>query len=141
ASKTGLLYVDLYSNDLRLHDEYAPRHRAVLVEVTDIGLTVKYDAEKMTVFAAGIDDGKPLAGVAVELVDAKGASWFKGTSTSDGTLEIPGPRIKDLANPPVTIRASAGDDLSFLYVNGYGEGGWVQGWGYKQVFAEEDLRA
>ncbi len=142
--ETGLVYVDLYSPDLRKGgDDYSPTRRGVLVQVTDVGLAVKYDPEKILALATSIEEGKPLANVDITIVDRLGKTWWSGKTGADGLVRIPGPRDhQPVKNAPLHLQAKNAKDFSFLSLTAQGaRGGWVRGYSYEEKFDESVLRS
>lgn len=137
----GIVYVDLFSEDLRKGRDRASRYRGLLVQVTDIGLAVKYDVHQIVVLALEIETGKPLEGVQLELVDDAGTRWWTGATGADGIARAPGSRAKPIADHPLMLFGSKGDDLAFLEIKGSGEQGWVAGYNWTQKFTDHSLRS
>ncbi len=67
-----LMAVQVTSN--RLDSASRARRPIALVQVTDLGLHARVGAEEGVVWVTGARDGKPRAGVSIELHDAKGKS-------------------------------------------------------------------
>ena len=139
--KPGLVYLDLFSQELRTLDRYAPRYRGLLVEITDIGLAVKYDPFQIVVLALEIETGKPMEGVEIEIVEHDGKVWWTGKTGADGLVKAPGVRDRKIGRPPLMLFGSKGDDLAFVEVNGGSDHGWVPGYNYTQSFPEHTLRS
>lgn len=137
----GIVYLDLFSQDLRKLDRHAPRYRGLLVQVTDIGLAVKYDPFQIVVLALEIETGKPMEGVDVEIVEEGGKTWWSGKTGADGMARAPGVRERAIGDPPLYLFGTKGDDLAFVEVNGATEHGWVPGYNYSQTFQEHSLRS
>lgn len=137
----GIVYVDLFSPDLRKKNKDAPRRRGLLVQVSDIGLAVKYDVHQIVVLALEIETGKPMEDVELELVDEQGTRWWSGRTAADGIAKAPGVRGKRIEDPPLLLFGSKGNDLAFVEVNGSSEHGWVAGYNWKQEFEEHTLRS
>src|SRR5262249_46494525 len=75
------------------------------VQVTSIGLQGHVDAEQMLVWATGLSDGKPLAGVELQLANV----GVKGKTDAKGLAKLP--LVRDNAQMVV---ARKGDDVAFL---------------------------
>lgn len=75
------------------------------VEVTNLGLQGHVDAEQMLVWATGLADGKPVAGVDVQLANV----GVKGKTDAKGLVTLP--LVRDNAQ---MIVARKGDDVAFL---------------------------
>ena len=97
------------------------------VQATRLGLDAFVDGEQLVAYASNLADGKPLAGVQLQLLPsgAKAASGADGL----GTLKLPakGNRI---------LQASAGGDVAFLPENQGWWGGEESGWFPRQRVEE-----
>ncbi len=68
---------------------------STIVQVTNLGVNVKYSPQNTLVFVTRLDTGEPVPGVRVSLIARDGASAWSGTTGTDGTtLAGPAPRIK-----------------------------------------------
>ncbi len=126
-SKPGLLFVELHAPDLQKTSRYANPYRRLLVQVTDLGLTVRYDVDRVLVLVTGLQSGKPLAGVDVTLYSSSGKKLYAGRTDQRGILEAPGPRRIKRKGGMVVV-ATRGDDAAYVELNGGGQGGWAQGY-------------
>jgi uncharacterized protein YfaS (alpha-2-macroglobulin family) len=83
--------------------------------VTDIGLLVKKNADGSSdVFVLSIKAGKPLAGVAVQILGKNGVPLATGTSGPDGRVNFPSLGKPSHEKRPVAFVARLGDDISFM---------------------------
>ena len=83
--------------------------------VTDIGLLVKKNADGSSdVFVLSIKAGKPLAGVAVQILGKNGVPLVSGTSSPDGRVNFPSLGKPTREKRPVAFVARLGDDVSFM---------------------------
>ncbi|HXG59295.1 MAG TPA: MG2 domain-containing protein, partial [Thermoanaerobaculia bacterium] len=69
------------------HD--APRTRATLVQVTNLGLTVKDSPQNTLVFVTRLDDGSPVAGANVSIRDVENKVVWSGTTDAKGIAVAP----------------------------------------------------
>ena len=125
--KPGLLFVELHAPDLKKTSRYANPYRRILVQVTDLGLTVRYDVDRILVLVTGLRSGKPLTGVDVNLYAFDGKKLHTGQTDKRGILEVPGPRALKRKGPVVVV-ASKGNDTAYTDLQGGGQDGWVQGY-------------
>ena len=125
--KPGLLFVELYAPDLMKDSRYANPYSRILVQVTDLGLTVRYDVDRVLVLVTGLRSGQPLAGVDVTLYAMDGKKLHEGQTDQRGILEVPGPRALK-RNGPLVVVATKGDDAAYVELQGGGQDGWVSGY-------------
>jgi alpha-2-macroglobulin len=125
--KPGLLFMELYAPDLNKASRYANPYRRLLVQVTDLGLTVRYDVDRLLVLVTGLQSGKPLPGVDVTLYAFDGKKLHSGRTDPRGILEAPGPRRLKRKGSMVVV-ATRGDDAAYVELQGGGQSGWAQGY-------------
>lgn len=66
-------------------DAYA----SVLVQVTGVGITARWDDQRVVAYVASLETGAPLAHAAVQLIDGKGGTLQRGTTDARGVVELP----------------------------------------------------
>jgi hypothetical protein len=121
------VFVELHAPDLQKTSRYANPYRRILVQVTDLGLTVRYDVDRLLVLVTGLRSGKPLSGVDVTLYAFDGKKLHTGQTDQRGIIEAPGPRRRGRKGPLVVV-ATKGDDAAYVELLGSGQDGWVQGY-------------
>ncbi len=106
------------------------RYVATSALVTDLAVHFKWGRESSLVWVTRLQDGLPVAGADVSILDyCNGRSMWHGTTGSDGVAAIPqslgnphsGNRCNRYAASPLFVTASKGQDLSFTM------SGWDQG--------------
>lgn len=110
----GVVYLDVQSDryDSR-RGYYGTRYHKAIVQITDIGLTVKYSPENISVWATSLAGADSLADVRVALRTEKGELLWEGKTDKDG-LAL-GPGVKTFkGKKPRFVFASRGNELSFL---------------------------
>jgi len=92
------------------------------VQITDIGLDAFADYENLVVWATNLADGKPLAGVSLELTPQPTAAQ---TTAADGLATLAMPAAAAGRRGGELLIARKGDDLAILPENAsyYGSGG------------------
>ncbi|WP_225444438.1 alpha-2-macroglobulin family protein [Pseudomarimonas arenosa] len=99
----------LYFAVMRQPGSFDGRYEATHFTVTDLGLHVRTYPRSQWVHVASLGSGRARAGVALELLDAKGA--LLGSAETDGagnaTFDLP-------ATPDQVLIARAGDEISLL---------------------------
>jgi uncharacterized protein YfaS (alpha-2-macroglobulin family) len=78
-----------------LPDDEASRTRASLVQVTNLGVTVKDSPQNTLVFVTRLDTGQPVPGAAVSIVRADNTTFWRGTTGADGVAIAPDTRLRD----------------------------------------------
>ena len=121
----GVLYIELRSDELKRFYKWANPFRGLVVSVTDIGLMARYDHDSIVVVATGLQSGKPLARVKLELRDREGKSLWQGATDADGKATAPGRRNLN-GRPPFVLWGSRGRDSAFAIIDARGAAGeWV----------------
>ena len=95
-AKTGLVWAAIRENTAidRSRPWMRNRDRSTIVQVTNLGITVKDSPENTLIFVTRLDNGEPVAGARVSIVtDAGGAAWT-GTTGDDGVAVAPDTRIR-----------------------------------------------
>ncbi len=110
---------------------YSP-HRALLVQITDVGLTARYGPDKIVLMATGIQSGKPLKKAEVRLLSYEsGTTLWQGKTDAQGVALAPGVRqMTSSERTAYVLIAGPKEDRSFLILEGggYGAVGYVSGY-------------
>jgi len=125
--KPGVLFVELHAPELRKRSRYAYVYRRMLVQVTDLGLTVRYDVDRLLVLVTGLSSGLPLRNVDVALYSETGRKLTSGRTDARGFLELSGARRLKRKGPVVVV-ATKGEDAAFLRLTGGGQEGYASGY-------------
>ena len=73
-----------------------PRVRASLVQVTNLGITVKDSPQNTLVFVTRLDTGAPVSGARVSIVNRENKTLWVGTSNNEGVALAPStPGLRD----------------------------------------------
>lgn len=134
-SKYGLVALRLSS--YVGYNDYHKKDKAY-IQVTDMGVTGKFSAEKNTIFVTELKTGKPIAGASVEIRDdfnnilAKTKTDKDGVATTDGWYNL---KIKDenkWENPRQWVIVINGDDIAYIHSQwGTGVDPWRMNIDYK----------
>ena len=124
--KSGLVY--LVARVPKLDTDYRKHHIPLVVQVTDIGLAVRYDLDHVHILANRLSTGEPAAGVKLTLVDRGGAEIASVEADAQGFARLPGRRAHPDRTGPWVLVASDGDDQAAVLLNGSGVQGYV--WAY-----------
>src|SRR5262249_34842194 len=66
-----------------------PATRASLVQVTNLGLTVKDSPQNTLIFVTRLDNGRPVEGAAVSIIDTSNRVVWRGSTDKDGLALAP----------------------------------------------------
>jgi alpha-2-macroglobulin len=69
--------------------------RASLVQVTNLGITVKDSPHNTLVFVTRLDNGLPVPGAKVSIIDRTNSVFWSGTTGTDGVAMGPGLSLRD----------------------------------------------
>lgn len=78
--KGGMVFVEIYSPDLNSYYYRSP-YKYMLVQVTDMGLTARYDEDNIIVMATGLKSGKTLANTKLSLYKRANVKKYRSTKT------------------------------------------------------------
>jgi uncharacterized protein YfaS (alpha-2-macroglobulin family) len=74
------------------------RSRASVVQVTNLGITVKDSPQNTLIFVTRLDTGAPVAGAAVSLIKLDNSVFWRGTTGADGVAIAPETPLRENAN-------------------------------------------
>ncbi|PYR88237.1 MAG: hypothetical protein DMF84_29025 [Acidobacteria bacterium] len=101
-SGTGLVWAAVEEGQPIAHartsreDESAePRTKATLVQVTNLGISVKDSPQNTLIFVTRLDTAAPVAGARVSILTPDGSTAWAGTTGADGIAMAPGTRLRD----------------------------------------------
>jgi uncharacterized protein YfaS (alpha-2-macroglobulin family) len=98
---TGLVWAAVEEGDPIEHarawmqPDGSPTIRSTIVQVTNLGITVKDSPLNTLVFVTRLDSGAPVPGAAVSIVKLDGSTLWSGTTGADGTVVAPNTRVRD----------------------------------------------
>ena len=72
--------------------------RASIVQVTNLGITVKDSPQNTLVFVTRLDTGAPVSGAAVAIVRLDNTTFWRGTTGADGVAVAPQTPLRDPDN-------------------------------------------
>ena len=101
-SGTGLVWAAVeegqpiaHARPSREEDRTEPRTRATVVQVTNLGISVKDSPENTLIFVTRLDTAAPVAGARVSIVKPDGSTQWTGTTGADGIAMAPETRLRD----------------------------------------------
>ena len=93
AGGTGLVWAAVRDGEMlprtRRIGRDEPRTRASIVQVTNLGITVKDSPQNTLVFVTRLDTGAPVAGANVSIVLTDDQTFWRGTTGADGVAIAP----------------------------------------------------
>ncbi|MCB9639701.1 MAG: hypothetical protein H6727_12480 [Myxococcales bacterium] len=137
--KQGWYFMVISAPKLAQANRWSSQHRAMLVQITDVGLTARYGPDKIVLMATGVQSGKPLKNVAVRISSYEnGKTLWKGKTNAQGVVVAPGSRaLKPAPRTAFVVTAGYKKDSAFLLLEGGGSGatGYVSGYRRWSAFA------
>ncbi len=97
ASRTGLVWAGLRDGEpiAESFRQASRTDKSTIVQVTNLGVNVKYSPQNTLVFVTRLDTGEPVQGARVSLMTRDGAMAWESTTGADGTvLAGPAPRLR-----------------------------------------------
>ena len=123
--KFGFVY---YQVELKAGDDSYERRG--LVQVTNLGATVKFSPENSLIMATSLDKAKPISKAEATILDQKGRPVWRGTSNDKGVIEAPG--WSELA-PTETSGESYYSPRLYMFLKHGEDEAWVENDGFGQV--------
>jgi uncharacterized protein YfaS (alpha-2-macroglobulin family) len=96
---------------------YMRRAQSNLLQVTNLGLTVKAAPQSTLAFVTRLDTGEPVAGVNVAILGTEGETQWRGTTDRDGVVLGPAPLARADRNPTgpsFVVTAEKDGDVAFV---------------------------
>ncbi len=101
-SGTGLVWAAVRDGDMLARTRRTSGDTAVtrasVVQVTNLGITVKDSPQNTLVFVTRLDTGAPVAGAAVSIVRTDNQTFWRGTTGADGVAMAPDTPLRDPEN-------------------------------------------
>ena len=99
---TGLIWTAVKEGELlpRTHRFFGddPATRASIIQVTNLGITVKDSPQNTLVFVTRLDTGAPVPGANVSIVRTDNSTFWRGTTSADGVAIAPTTPLRDPDN-------------------------------------------
>jgi uncharacterized protein YfaS (alpha-2-macroglobulin family) len=99
AGGTGLVWAAVREGDMlprtRRIGRDEPRTRASIVQVTNLGITVKDSPQNTLVFVTRLDTGAPVSGANVSIIRTQNETFWRGTTDADGVAMAPQTPLRD----------------------------------------------
>jgi|GEM_PF-3567053 len=118
----GLTLIDLRADLPNYEGQPSEEVRRTLVQVTDLGLSLKAGTASGLAWVTSLSQGRPLAGVALELRDRGNKVLWRGESDAEGLARLPGlaalkpapDKSRPWLAPQVYLLARQGEDFAVL---------------------------
>jgi uncharacterized protein YfaS (alpha-2-macroglobulin family) len=121
--------------------------RASVVQITNLGVTVKHSPHNTLVFVTRLYDAAPVAGAKVSIVNRDNSLLWTGTTSADGVATGPGVALKEREyrgeegefaewqRPDFLVLAEKDGDLAYV-ANNWDEG--IESWQFGMPFNRDD---
>jgi uncharacterized protein YfaS (alpha-2-macroglobulin family) len=120
--------------------------RASVVQVTNLGITVKDSPQNTLVFVTRLDDGKPVAGAKVSIINRDNSLHWSGATGNDGVASGPGVPHEERRyrgegddleweRPNFLVLAEKDGDLAYV-ANNWNEG--IEPWDFGVPFNRDE---
>lgn len=139
SSGTGLVLLQVTSPQIKYQDwntkAWHPEYLKALLQVTNLGLTAKWSAQKTPVWVTSLDHGEAVAGVQLEVRNLQNAVLWHGSTDASGMAAGPGldelwqksnpgkerAEEEEYESPTYLLFATKGDDQAYT-LNGWDRG-------------------
>jgi len=98
AAGTGLVWAAVQEGvaiDRARFSEAGPQRRSSIVQVTNLGITVKDSPDNTLIFVTALDTGEPVTGARVAIIRRDNSTFWQGTTDADGIAIAPETRLRD----------------------------------------------
>ena len=100
AGGTGLVWAAVRDGDpipraRRYSEREEARLKSSIVQVTNLGITVKDSPQNTLVFVTRLDNGAPVANARVAIVRTDNSTFWRGTTNADGIALAPDTKLRD----------------------------------------------
>ena len=92
---TGLFWVGVEPGQPIARSEPIERTQSTVVQVTNLGITVKDSPQSTLVFVTRLDNGAPVAEARVAIIDTGNKELWRGTTNADGVALAPAMRLRE----------------------------------------------
>ncbi len=96
-AKTGLVWAAIRENTPieRSRAWIRNRDRSTIVQVTNLGITVKDSPDNTLIFVTRLDNGEPVAGARVSIITGAESATWTGTTGADGVAIAPDTKLRN----------------------------------------------
>lgn len=95
-SRAGLVWVGVREGEpIPQSRVFRPNvERSSIVQVTNLGISVKDSPNNTLIFVTRLDDGEPVAGASVTIINKAEGEYWRGTTGSDGIAIAPATKLR-----------------------------------------------
>ena len=145
---TGLVWAGVRpGTPIPMSERAAPEDRAdrsTIVQVTNLGISVKDSPQSSLIFVTRLDNGEPVSSATVTIVDMSNTRLWRGTTGPDGVAMAPALPLRkpdEWYELSFVVTAEKDGDVAYLASN-WNEGilPWDFGYGYQLWEATDILR-
>ena len=141
---TGLFWAAMEGGESIARARVVPRTNSTLVQVTNLGISVKDSPHSTLVFVTRLDNGAPVAGANVSIVNRENKPLWRGTTNPQGVVVTPALPLRTAQRPysfAFIVTAEKDGDLAYVGSN-WNEGlsSWEFGVPYHLWEASDVLR-
>jgi uncharacterized protein YfaS (alpha-2-macroglobulin family) len=93
------------------------RRKSTIVQVTNLGVTVKDSPQNTLIFVTRLDTGEPVADARVSIVRRDESVFWRGATSADGIALAPDTPLRNPENPwglSFVVIAEKGDDVAYV---------------------------
>ena len=94
-ARTGLFWAGLESGAPIARAKASPRDTSTLVQVTNLGISVKDSPQSTLVFVTRLDTGEPVGSAEVSIINTDNKTVWKGSTGPDGVVIAPALPLRD----------------------------------------------
>ncbi|MEX1127658.1 MAG: Ig-like domain-containing protein, partial [Vicinamibacterales bacterium] len=103
AGGTGLVWAAVREGEpmarsRRFGSSEQSRLKSSIVQVTNLGITVKDSPQNTLIFVTRLDTGAPVGNARVSIVRTDNSTFWRGTTAADGTVIAPNTKLRDPEN-------------------------------------------
>jgi len=126
----GIIYTEMEAKDFKPGTDYEESSGFVkgILQITDIGISLKYSPHNMLIYTTNLSTGKPIPECEIKIMDMLGKTLWKGETDENGLCLSPGTEdlgIKDDWETDFIVVARKGEDRAFV-TEEWNEG--IEGW-------------
>ncbi len=117
---TGLFWAAMEAGEAIARARVVPRTNSSLVQVTNLGISVKDSPHSTLVFVTRLDNGAPVGGANVSIVNRENTPLWRGTTNPQGVVVTPALPLRTARSPyrfSFIVTAEKDGDLAYVGSN------------------------
>jgi uncharacterized protein YfaS (alpha-2-macroglobulin family) len=131
AGGTGIFWAGLTPGEPIARAKAIPRDTSTLVQVTNLGISVKDSPQSTLIFVARLDTGEAVADANVSIVNTANTVLWRGTTGRDGVAMAPALPLRNATNSwnlAFVVMAQKNDDVAYV-ASDWNEG--IESWDFR----------